>query len=109
MDSIDTFALMPYELLEVKNFDLQKRVLLAEIDKVKLQEELLMRDISTRAKIDMHQYVVDLNTGICTLKQEVKAQLEANKKMRDAKTTGSAPPTAQDVVSVEDTATTKLS
>ena len=72
----DTFKLPQINTLEIKNYSLQRRIYQLEIEKIALLEELWISDVSKIVNADLHNYVINPDTGVCTIKPEIKNKLQ---------------------------------
>jgi hypothetical protein len=86
---IDNFELTANELLEIRNYDLNKKLLQSERDNIALKEELWLVSVSKRVNTDAHLYTIDFGSGVCTIRPEIKSQLLA--KSADSTTEGAPP------------------
>jgi hypothetical protein len=99
MDIPNRVMLTNGELTAIRNSDVKKRICDTEKQKVMLQEEIWLNNVSDRLKLDIRRYNIDIKTGICMLimpenppkpestkeptqAQNVKAQDEANDKFQ---------------------------
>lgn len=83
----EKFSLTHTETLEVKNFDLRRELLKSEQEKIMLQEQIWMLQVSQRVKVNISNYVVDPVNGVCTIRPDVKTQLQNQMKAGSAAAT----------------------
>ena len=65
----DKVVLTQVELLELRNLQLQKRVVHLESDKINTQEQIWIARASARLQLDLKQYEISVDTGECVLRK----------------------------------------
>ena len=68
-DLPDKVMLSQVEVLELKNINLQKKILDMQLGQILAQESNLMTKVNERTQVDMKRYIVNLETGECTLRK----------------------------------------
>jgi len=68
-DLPDNVMLSQVEVLELKNINLQKKILDMQLGQILAQESNLMNRVNERTKVDMKKYEVNIETGECTLRK----------------------------------------
>ena len=58
------------ELLTFKNISLQRKILNMEVQEINKQEVAIAEKIKKRTGIDISNWNVDINTGICTSREK---------------------------------------
>jgi hypothetical protein len=96
MDFPNRVMLTNSELTVIRNSDAQKRICELEKQKLLMQEEIWLNNVSDRLKLDIRRYNIDIQTGICMLirpedpsqkqpepTQEQEKETEQNTKSQD--------------------------
>ena len=68
-DQPNKTTLTQVELLELRNLQLQKKVIQLENDKISTHEQIWVARASSRLQLDLKQYEINIDTGECTLRK----------------------------------------